>query len=303
MGVQPDAPRTTPRRPRHRTRQPRPRRRHLHRRAVPPGLLPPNRLHRHQRPTAIERFPRGEAVHYREHALTLGVPDEAILVEPNATNTGENIDFTRALVKGNNPPVRSVMLISRPYQQRRAYAMCRSRWPDVVHVPNSTGMVPPVSHIRVHHNEVDYGPELIFTRNGELFTGFAFDEEPGGPYEIEYRNGLQHGVSRWWYPDRTIAVVEHFYENVRHGPSCAYDEQGALRRTTLLKYGVVIEEWERGPTGQMTSSGPIQISDCAANRLERLQRTLHWPELWSTVDSSGRPGCNPTSIAFQEYRG
>ncbi|MEU7811470.1 YdcF family protein [Pseudonocardia sp. NPDC049154] len=82
-------------------------------------------------PTTIERFPRGEAVHYREHALSLGVPDEAILVEPNATNTGENIDFTRALIEDEVPPVRSVMLISRPYQQRRAYAMCRLRWPDV----------------------------------------------------------------------------------------------------------------------------------------------------------------------------
>jgi hypothetical protein len=82
-------------------------------------------------PTTIERFPRGEAIHYREHALSLGVPDSAILVEPNATNTGENIDLTRALVENDDPPVRSVMLISRPYQQRRAYAMCRLRWPGV----------------------------------------------------------------------------------------------------------------------------------------------------------------------------
>ena len=33
-------------------------------------------------PTTIERFPRGEAVHYREHALGLGVPNSAILVNP-----------------------------------------------------------------------------------------------------------------------------------------------------------------------------------------------------------------------------
>ncbi|KAA1020239.1 YdcF family protein [Pseudonocardia sp. EV170527-09] len=88
-------------------------------------------------PTTIERFPRGEAVHYREHALSLGVPDEAILVEPNATNTGENIDFTRALVEGGEPPVRSVMLISRPYQQRRAFAMCHLRWPSVLTICTS----------------------------------------------------------------------------------------------------------------------------------------------------------------------
>lgn len=82
-------------------------------------------------PTTVERFPRGEAVHYREHALELGVPDSAILVEPEATHTGENIDFTRTIVEANNLDARSVMLISRPYQQRRAYAMCRLRWPEV----------------------------------------------------------------------------------------------------------------------------------------------------------------------------
>ncbi|MHA6785837.1 YdcF family protein [Pseudonocardia saturnea] len=82
-------------------------------------------------PTTVERFPRGEAVHYREHALELGVPDSAVLVEPKATHTGENIDLTRELVNGAGLTPRSVMLISRPYQQRRAYAMCRLRWPEV----------------------------------------------------------------------------------------------------------------------------------------------------------------------------
>ncbi|MFI6574009.1 YdcF family protein [Nocardia fluminea] len=84
-------------------------------------------------PTTVGRFPRGEAVHYREHALTRGVPDSAILLEPNATNTGENIDFTRALLdqRGELDSVRSVMLISRPYQRRRSFAICRKKWPEV----------------------------------------------------------------------------------------------------------------------------------------------------------------------------
>ncbi|QXV60807.1 YdcF family protein [Amycolatopsis sp. TNS106] len=80
-------------------------------------------------PTTIERFPRGEAVHYREHALELGVPDDAILVEPEARNTGDNIALTRRLLKTRE--VGSVVLISRPYQQRRAYATCKKLWPEV----------------------------------------------------------------------------------------------------------------------------------------------------------------------------
>jgi len=82
-------------------------------------------------PTTVARFPRGEAVHYREHAIELGVPDDAILVEPNATNTGENIEFTRALLAERGISVHSVLLVSRPYQQRRAYATCKKLWPDI----------------------------------------------------------------------------------------------------------------------------------------------------------------------------
>jgi uncharacterized SAM-binding protein YcdF (DUF218 family) len=82
-------------------------------------------------PTTIGRFPRGEAVHYREHALGLGVPDEAILVEPLATNTGQNIEFTRKLLADKRVTVNTAVLISRPYQQRRAYATSRKQWPEL----------------------------------------------------------------------------------------------------------------------------------------------------------------------------
>jgi uncharacterized SAM-binding protein YcdF (DUF218 family) len=82
-------------------------------------------------PTTVDRFPRGEAVHYREHALSLGVPDEAILVEPEARHTGENITRTRTLLNEHDIPVRSIILITRPYQQRRAYATAAHHWPGI----------------------------------------------------------------------------------------------------------------------------------------------------------------------------
>lgn len=84
-------------------------------------------------PSTVEQFPRGEAVHFRETAIELGVPDGDILVEPRATNTGENIDFSRELLeeRGYLGAVHSVLIVCRPYQQRRSFAICRKRWPDV----------------------------------------------------------------------------------------------------------------------------------------------------------------------------
>jgi uncharacterized SAM-binding protein YcdF (DUF218 family) len=82
-------------------------------------------------PTTVARFPRGEATHYREHAISLGVPPSVILTENTATNTGENITHTRELLAERGCSVTSATLVSRPYQRRRAYATCRKLWPDV----------------------------------------------------------------------------------------------------------------------------------------------------------------------------
>jgi uncharacterized SAM-binding protein YcdF (DUF218 family) len=82
-------------------------------------------------PTTVERFPRGEAVHYREIAMDAGVPDSAILVEPKATNTAENFEFTRELLRQRGTPVVRALILSRPYQQRRAYTTAKKLWPEV----------------------------------------------------------------------------------------------------------------------------------------------------------------------------
>lgn len=76
-------------------------------------------------------FPRGEAVHFRERALELAVPDEVILVEPEARNTGANITLSRDVLSRAGVKPESVLLISMPYMERRAYATCRKLWPEV----------------------------------------------------------------------------------------------------------------------------------------------------------------------------
>ena len=82
-------------------------------------------------PTTVEVFPRGEAVHYAERAEQLGVPDTAIVVEPQAGNTGENFRLTRALLEREGIHPESATIISRPYQQRRACATCQKLWPEL----------------------------------------------------------------------------------------------------------------------------------------------------------------------------
>ncbi|MFE9795268.1 YdcF family protein [Streptomyces goshikiensis] len=87
--------------------------------------------------TTRERMPRGEAEHYRERALEMGVPDSVILVEPQARNTGENIRFSQLLLAGHGILVESVLLVSKPYEERRAYATALKLWPEVEFISSS----------------------------------------------------------------------------------------------------------------------------------------------------------------------
>lgn len=82
-------------------------------------------------PTTKARFPRGEAVHYREHAIDLGVPEASIVLEPKAANTGQNITFSRAALASAGVTPSTVLLVSKPYMERRSFATARKLWPGV----------------------------------------------------------------------------------------------------------------------------------------------------------------------------
>ncbi|MEV7770163.1 YdcF family protein [Kitasatospora sp. NPDC086791] len=91
-------------------------------------------------PSRPDRFPRGEAAHFTEYAISLGVPAHAIHPEPRARNTGQNIRFSREVLEAADIEVRSVLLVSMPYMERRGYATCREVWPEVEVVCTSTPM-------------------------------------------------------------------------------------------------------------------------------------------------------------------
>jgi uncharacterized SAM-binding protein YcdF (DUF218 family) len=95
------------------------------------GLFPTLVFSGGNSPTTATRFPRGEAHHFAERAISLGVPTEVIIIEDQATNTGQNITHSRRALHDADIKVDSVLLISKPYMERRAYATARKVWPDV----------------------------------------------------------------------------------------------------------------------------------------------------------------------------
>ncbi len=72
-----------------------------------------------------------EAEMFAEVAAACGVPREAMLLEPRAVNTAENLRFTRELLGERGIAPRNVVLAVKPFMQRRVWATMAVEWPEM----------------------------------------------------------------------------------------------------------------------------------------------------------------------------
>jgi len=62
-------------------------------------------------------------------AVSLGIPEESILLEKNARNTYENIEFSGNILRSHQ--WKRAILISSPYNMRRIHLLCNKMAPDI----------------------------------------------------------------------------------------------------------------------------------------------------------------------------
>lgn len=73
-----------------------------------------------------------EAGLFAQTAMNQGVPADAILIEDRSTNTGENIRFSRELLRERGfPECPAVIAVQKPYMERRTLASLEAQWPGV----------------------------------------------------------------------------------------------------------------------------------------------------------------------------
>ncbi|MFZ2101123.1 MAG: YdcF family protein [Oricola sp.] len=72
-------------------------------------------------------YPSSEAAAFRDRAQERGVRPDAIVLEERATNIGENMRYSRAIL----PLARTVILVTKPQTQRRCLATAQMQWPEI----------------------------------------------------------------------------------------------------------------------------------------------------------------------------
>jgi len=77
-----------------------------------------------------ESWTTPEADLFAEIAIRMGVPEKAILRENKSTNTGENIQFTKRLLQEHQLDPQQILLVQKPYMERRSYATFLKNWPE-----------------------------------------------------------------------------------------------------------------------------------------------------------------------------
>ena len=77
-------------------------------------------------------LPEPEAVRFARVARECGVPESAILMEPDSTNTAENILFTRRLLEETGITHDRILGVHQPFMERRITAAMGVYWPEQI---------------------------------------------------------------------------------------------------------------------------------------------------------------------------
>lgn len=69
-----------------------------------------------------------EAEYFARRARECGVAGDDILIENRSRNTGENIRFTRQLLESRGLDFQSLIMVQKPYMERRVFVTALQQW-------------------------------------------------------------------------------------------------------------------------------------------------------------------------------
>ncbi len=73
---------------------------------------------------------RTEAEEFADVMIKAGVPDDSIILEKEARNTGDNFKLSGELLTEKGIEFSSAIIVTKPYMERRAYATGKVHWPE-----------------------------------------------------------------------------------------------------------------------------------------------------------------------------
>lgn len=111
-----------------------------------------------------EHWTESEAELFASRARECGVPPEVIFCETEATHTGENIAFSRSLLEKLGMVPKHVIVVQKPYMERRTRAALEVQWPELSFQVSSPAMA-----FSEYPNEIIKLVDLIHAMVGDFY--------------------------------------------------------------------------------------------------------------------------------------
>lgn len=128
-----------------------------------------------------DRFAGSEARAFCDHAVSGGVPRNAMRLEEKATNIGENIGFVRTEM----PQAKRVIWVTKPQTRRRLSATLEIRWPGIISMITAPQHALEEQSLQAHALEALIAEMVGDTWRMSAYPGMGFQSpQPVGP-EVE----------------------------------------------------------------------------------------------------------------------
>ena len=148
-------------------------------------------------------FEKSEADLFADVARRAGVDEADILVENRSTNTGENVRFSYEKLKASGIEYHSIILVQKPYMERRTYATFCRQWPGDVDELRFFVTSPPISFMEYPNDAVGSLRDVTSIMVGDLqrimvypSKGFQIPQEVPPSVQRAYEHLIKAGFTK-----------------------------------------------------------------------------------------------------------
>lgn len=78
-----------------------------------------------------EIYTQSEGERFSHLLIKCNVPIDCIIIEDKASNSGENLQFSKRILDEKGLNFNNGLLVTKPYMKRRAYATAMKQWPEI----------------------------------------------------------------------------------------------------------------------------------------------------------------------------
>lgn len=107
---------------------------------------------------------------------------------------------------------------------------------------------------RVNVDAIEFADDYTYNLNGTLFTGIGYEADESGVLmsEMEFKNGIQHGVTRLYFSNGLLKKESYYEYNTLSGITREWDTEGKLEREEEYERGICIRRSAVDSRGKMS---------------------------------------------------